>query len=79
MAFDRREESFSWCLKTKRERFCTATGHTAALSKLQRDDYVDARGCFKLAQILEVLIGVATLHEFARRSRHKTDDDFLLL
>jgi hypothetical protein len=27
--------------------------------------------------LAEVLIGVATLREFARHSSHKTDDDFL--
>jgi hypothetical protein len=43
---------------------------SATLSKLHRDDYV--RGCLALA---EVPISVVTLHEFARHSGHKANDD----
>ena len=52
------------------ERLRIATDLSATLSKLHRDDYV--RGCLALA---EVPISVATLHEFARHSGHKANDD----
>ena len=49
-------------------RLCTATGSTATLSKFHCANYV-RRGCSALARIgdrLEVLIGAATLYEFAQ-------------